>query len=144
MHPYPHRYTVAASSGATGEVTLTSPGLPALVSAPPVEFDGPGDRWSPETLLCAALADCFLLTLRAVARAAKLEWRSLEITVEGTLDRPEKASYFTGFTVRARLAVPAGVAVERWKSLLEKAEKGCLISGSLVGTKRLEAEVIVG
>ena len=27
------------------------------VNGKPAEFDGPGDRWSPETLLCAALAD---------------------------------------------------------------------------------------
>jgi organic hydroperoxide reductase OsmC/OhrA len=143
MHPYPHRYTVGAEGATTGEVTLTAAGLPTLPSAPPVEFDGPGDRWSPETLLCAALADCFVLTFRAVTRAAKLEWRDLKVTVEGTLDRPDKRTHFTGFVVRARLAVPAGSDPERYRALLDKAEHGCLISNSLTGTRHLEAEVLV-
>jgi organic hydroperoxide reductase OsmC/OhrA len=58
MHPFPHHYYVSAEGNATGAVTLSSPGLATLESAPPVEFDGPGDRWSPETLLVGAIADC--------------------------------------------------------------------------------------
>ena len=53
MHPYPHLYTVQALAARDGDVTLNSTGLPALATAPPAEFDGPGDRWSPETLLAA-------------------------------------------------------------------------------------------
>ena len=141
MHPYPHRYHVAAAAAPVGEVGLSSPGLEPLRSAPPKEFDGPGDRWSPETLLVAAVADCFILTFRAVARAAKYEWAALECEVEGILERPERSSYFTGFVVRARLRIPAGGDAEKGRQLLEKAEHGCLISNSLVGTKRLEATV---
>ena len=48
MHPYPHLYTVHATAEPTGDVPLNSPGLPALPTAPPAEFDGPGDRWSLE------------------------------------------------------------------------------------------------
>ena len=59
-----------ASAAPAGSVDVTSAGLPDLATAPPVEFEGPGDAWSPETLLCAALVDCFILTFRAVARAA--------------------------------------------------------------------------
>jgi hypothetical protein len=33
----------------------------------PREFDGRGNQWSPESLLAAALADCFVLSFRAVA-----------------------------------------------------------------------------
>ena len=74
MHPYPHLYTVQASANPTGDVPVTSAGLPALATAPPAEFDGPGDRWSPETLLVAAVADCLLLSFRGVARANKFAW----------------------------------------------------------------------
>ena len=68
MKPYPHHYQVAASAGVEGEVLLASAGLEPINTAPPVEFDGPGNRWSPETLLVGAIADCFILTFRAVAR----------------------------------------------------------------------------
>ena len=57
MHPYPHHYTVHARAEATGDVDLDADRLPTLKTAPPAEFDGPGDLWSPETLLCAAVAD---------------------------------------------------------------------------------------
>ena len=71
MHPYPHRYTVTAADAASGNLSLSSPGLADIASAPPVEFNGPGDRWSPETLLCAAVAGCLVLTFRAIARASR-------------------------------------------------------------------------
>lgn len=144
MHPYPHRYAVTTTATATGEVLVESPGLETLHSAPPREFDGPGDKWSPETLLVAALADCFILTFRAVARASKYDWTALECQVEGVLERPDKASLFTGFKLEALLKVPPGTDLERGRALLEKAEHGCLISNSLSGTKQLTAKVEVG
>ena len=144
MQPLPHHYVVLASGAAEGEVVLTSERLPALASAAPAEFGGPGDRWSPETLLIAALADCFILTFRAIARASKLEWISLRCEVEGTLDRVERVTQFTGYLVRASLQIPAGANEEQAHRLLERAEQGCLISNSLKGASRLEATVEVG
>jgi organic hydroperoxide reductase OsmC/OhrA len=141
MQDFPHRYTAAARARAEGEVTLESHRLASLASAPPVEFGGPGDRWSPETLLVAALADCFVLGFRAIARASKLEWLSLRCEVEGTLDRVERVTQFTAFAVRATLQAPPGTDPERARSLLEKAEKVCLISNSLKARAQLEAKV---
>jgi organic hydroperoxide reductase OsmC/OhrA len=89
MHPYPHTYAVAACAGATGYVEVDSPGLPAIRTSAPPQFDGPAGVWSPETLLCAAIADCFILTFRAVSRAARFEFINLECQVEGTLERAE-------------------------------------------------------
>jgi organic hydroperoxide reductase OsmC/OhrA len=143
MQDFPHRYTVAASARTDGDVALESARLASLASAPPAEFGGPGDRWSPETLLVAAVADCFTLGFRAIARASKLEWVSLRCEVEGTLDRVERVTQFTGFKVRATLQVPPGTNVERAQGLLEKAEKTCLISNSLKGASHLETSVEV-
>ena len=143
MQDFPHRYTVAASARTDGDVALESARLASLASAPPAEFGGPGDRWSPETLLVAAVADCFTLGFRAIARASKLEWVSLRCEVEGTLDRVERVTQFTGFKVRATLQVPPGTNVERAQGLLEKAEKTCLISNSLKAASHLETSVEV-
>jgi hypothetical protein len=41
MEPYPHHYTVEATAAASGSVELAAEGLPAIFSAPPIEFDGP-------------------------------------------------------------------------------------------------------
>ncbi|MDH4106125.1 MAG: OsmC family protein [Gammaproteobacteria bacterium] len=144
MHPYPHLYSVQAQAEAAGDVGLNATGLPALATAPPAEFDGPGDRWSPETLLVGAVADCFVLSFRAIARASKLEWTGLDVNVEGKLDRVEGKSRFTEYQVHATLRVPAGTDVARATTLLEKAEHVCLISNSLNGERHLHPTVLAG
>jgi organic hydroperoxide reductase OsmC/OhrA len=144
MHPYPHHYTVHARSEATGDVDVTAEGLPTLHTAPPVEFDGPGGLWSPETLLCAAVADCFVLSFRAVARASRLDWTSLEARVEGKLDKVDGKARFTELVIHATVRVPAGTDRDRTTRLLEKAEQVCLITNSLLAEPRLDPTVIVG
>jgi organic hydroperoxide reductase OsmC/OhrA len=141
MQDLPHRYTVAALAQSEGDVRLESPRLPALSSAAPTEFGGPGDRWSPETLLVAAMADCFTLGFRAIAKASKLEWQSLRCEVEGKLERVERATQFTGFEVRATLRVPSGTDQARARSLLEKAERTCFITNSLKGPTHLVTNI---
>jgi len=142
MHPYPHTYLASAAAEASGPVRVTSPQLPPLETAPPPEFDGPGGIWSPETLLCASLADCFVLTFRAVARAARLEWSRLECRVEGVLERADRVAQFTRYTTFATLAVPEGTELAKARELLERAEKSCLISNSVRGARALEAQVV--
>jgi organic hydroperoxide reductase OsmC/OhrA len=144
MHPYPHVYKVTAGAASEGDVTVSSPGLADLPSMAPPEFGGPPGYWSPETMLAAAVADCFVLSFRAVARAGKLEWKSVSAEVDAILDRVEGVAHFTRFTTRARLVIPAGGDAARARSLLEKAEKVCLVSNSLKGERNLECEVVEG
>src|SRR5688572_13319652 len=107
MQALPHRYRVNGAGRLTGDVELTAERLTALRSASPAEFDGPGDRWSPETLLVGAVADCFILTFRAIAKASRLPWISLDCDVAGTLDRVDRVTQFTHFDLKARLVVGA-------------------------------------
>ena len=142
MHPYPHHYVVNVAVATEGDVTLGSPGLANIASNPPPEFDGPPGYWSPETLLAAAVADCFALSFRAVARASKFDWITLSAEVHGTLERVDGTTRFTKFHTKARLTVPAGADAARAKLLLEKAEKVCLISNSLNAERHVEAEIV--
>lgn len=141
MHSLPHRYRVTARAAPDGDVALAADNLPQLASAPPVEFDGPGDRWSPESLLAAAVADCFALSFRAIAKASRVDWASLDCEVTGTLDKVDRAMMFTRFDLRASLEVPAGVDEARARRLLEKAEETCLITNSLRSDVHLEIEL---
>lgn len=141
MQNFPHHYKVSAAANPDGVVSLQSEGLDTIASVAPVEFDGPGGKWSPETLLTAAVADCFILTFRAIARASKLEWTSLKCEVEGTLERREHVSLFTEFTLQATLAIPSGTDEERAHRLLEKAEAGCLVTNSLSAETHLDTTV---
>lgn len=140
MQALPHVYRVNAT-GSTSDLDLTADGIPALKSAAPKEFDGPGDQWSPESLLVASVASCFILTFRAVARASKLEWQHLECDVEGTLERSEGVTQFTKFVTRATLTVAADANPDLCRRALEKSEHGCLVANSLKGARELQIEL---
>jgi len=142
MHDFPHHYKVRAAGGPEAEVSVSAEGLETIASAPPAEFGGPGDRWSPETLLAAAVADCFILSFRAVARASKLSWTSLDCAVDAKLDREDRVTRFTEYTVHATLEVPAGSDEDKARRLLQKAEDNCLITNSLSGETHLTAKVV--
>jgi peroxiredoxin-like protein len=142
MKPLPHRYGVRIAGGPEGHATLTSAGVPDLPTAAPLDFDGPGDAWSPEQLLVGAVEACFLLTFRAIAQASGIEFTSLAVEGEGIVDRANGGMRFTEIVLRPRLAVPAGVDATRVRRALERAERTCLVSASLSTPIRLEPDLV--
>jgi len=143
MQPYPHHYVADADGDSAGGVAVGTVGASGIETDSPAEFGGPGGTWSPETLLCASVADCFVLTFRGLAKGAKLDWTGLQCTVTGTLDRVDRVTRFTAFATRARLTVPGGADLASAHALLEKAEEKCLIANSLSAARTLEAEVVL-
>jgi organic hydroperoxide reductase OsmC/OhrA len=141
MQTLPHHYTVTAVGSPSDDIELRADRLPTLRTATPAEFDGPGDRWSPETLLVAAIGDCLALTFRGLAWRSGLAWTSFECDVTGTLDRVAQTTYFTSFEIRARLHLPEGADLERARLVLDKAERNCLIANSLTATVRLIPDI---
>ena len=141
MQQLPHHYSVDAEGQTTGDVTVSADGLPSLATDAPAEFGGPGDRWSPETLMMAAVADCFILSFRAVARASKFEWEALNCQVTGVLDKQDGAIRFTELVVRPSLTLADDADREKAERLLEKAKKVCLISNSMTAATRLELDI---
>lgn len=143
MQPFPHHYHVRARGGATGDVRIASNDLPELATQAPPAFEGPGGYWSPETLLTAAVADCFILTFRAVARANGLEWSDLDCGIEALLERPEHVTRFTRFTIRPHLIITSADDEAIAHRCLEKAERGCLVANSLNAEMQLEPRIEV-
>lgn len=141
MQDLPHHYVAVATVTPEAYAELTSPGLDSLESAGPSEFGGPGNLWSPETLLAAAVADCFVLSFKAIARASRFDWLEISCAVDAKLERIEKVTKFTEIIERVTLRLPAGSNEEKARRLLEKAEHACLITNSLTAETRLEIEV---
>jgi organic hydroperoxide reductase OsmC/OhrA len=141
MKAFPHEYLVTLVTSPQRDVDLSAEHLPILQSAAPTEFGGPGGRWSPETLLVAAVGDCFAITFQGIARAAGLSWSSLRCDVTGTLNRQDGIPQFTRFRIRARLGVPNGISQELANSVLVKAEHRCLIANSLKAPVLLDATI---
>jgi peroxiredoxin-like protein len=144
MKPLPHQYDVRLTGGPAGYATLSVAGVPDLRAAPPLDFDGPGDAWSPEHLLLAAVETCFLFTLRAVAQASRIEFTALELIAEGTVDRHDGGMRFTEIVLRPRLGLRAGADESRARRAMEKAEQACLVTASLSVAVRLEPQITIG
>jgi organic hydroperoxide reductase OsmC/OhrA len=144
MKPLPHRYEVHLTGGPAGDARLSTAGVPDLRAAPPIEYDGPGDAWSPEHLLLAAVQACFLLTLRAVARLSKIEFTLLDLDAVGTVDRQDRVTRFSEIVLRPTLTVAAGTDRDTVLWLLQKTEKACLVSASLATPIRLEPVITEG
>ena len=140
MHPFPHRYVVSSRTGPVGDIVLESDGLLPLPTATPPEFDGPGGKWSPETLFVAAVADCFLLTFRGISRASRMAWTSVSVECTGTLERPD-VTRFTRVDIRASLVLPPEANEDQARRILMRAEETCLITRSLTAETHLELEI---
>jgi peroxiredoxin-like protein len=143
MKDLPHIYKVIVAGNSESNLTVSAEKLPALEIAPPSQFGGPGDLWSPENLLMASVASCLVLSFRAIAKASKLEWLSIECESAGELAKDDKKIHFTNILTKAKLSIPATENIEKAKKLLNKAEETCLISNSLSCESRLEYEVII-
>jgi len=142
MHPLPHRYPVGVAGTMAGPLTVSASGLPGMICDAPSEFGGPGDRWSPESLFVAALASCFILTFRAVARASKIEWARLECSTTGTLERIDGVTRFSRVATLATLSVRSGADTILCERALEKAERECLVANSLRAHRELQIQIV--
>jgi organic hydroperoxide reductase OsmC/OhrA len=141
MSEFPHEYKVSALGTATGELTVRGVGLPDIISGPPPQFGGTGGVWSPEDFITAAVADCFVLSFRAVARGSRFEWSALECHANGILDKVDGVLRFTRFELKVVLRVPQGTDPEKAMKLLEKSENVCLVTNSMTSETQLEAEI---
>ncbi|HUN57411.1 MAG TPA: OsmC family protein [Candidatus Binataceae bacterium] len=141
MKPLPHTYTVELAGDAEEYAVVSSAGVPELRTAAPEDFDGPGDAWSPEHLLMAAIETCFMFTFRAIASASKVKFTSLRVCGQGVVDRKEGVTKFTEIILRPRLTIAAGTDRDRALRVIEKAEKACLVSASLSTPIWLEPEI---
>ena len=141
MEKLPHHYHVTATANETDEVLLSSRGAPDLSTTPPPEFGGPEGHWSPETMLVGAVANCYIFTFKAIARASKLEWSKLTCDVEGVLAKEDSGMRFTEMVVRPKLWLADGARESIAERVMEKAEEHCLVSNSLNATVKLEAQI---
>ena len=141
MKDLPHHYAITSALNNDGQVNIETNNTPKIVITAPPEFGGPAGNWSPETLLVASVASCFLLTYRALASASKIDWQSFSCDVSGRLDSVDKVMQFTEFTITANLIVDNSNDIEKAERLLKKSEASCLIRNSLIPKIILETRV---
>ena len=141
MHPFPHHYTIKVNATPTGDLIPYADHLPYLQVDSPLQFGGPGDNWSPEELLMAAVANCLILSFRAIASASTLEWKSIDCESEGELNRVDGKMLFTNITSKVKLVILSEDNRAKAERLLHKTEESCLISNSLSAKLVLEYHI---
>jgi peroxiredoxin-like protein len=143
MQDLPHQYHVQAQGKPGENLNVCVENVPKLTVAPPAQFGGPGDEWSPEDLFMASIASCFILSFRAIAKASKFNWSSIQCDSTGTLERVEGKTRFTKIITKASLVIPSTEAIENAERLLHKAEQSCLVVNSLSSESELQCEVSI-
>jgi peroxiredoxin-like protein len=139
----PHSYNIKATALKDGIYKVSAQNLPDIETAPPKNFGGTGDIWSPEDLFVATIADCFLMTFKAVSSLSKLDWISLDVDAEGTLDKVDSKLQFTEVHLNATLKLKEGGNEERAIRLMHKAEQNCLVTNSIKTKVIFIAKVIL-
>lgn len=107
-------------------------------------FRGDADRWNPEELLVASLAQCHMLWYLHRASVA-------DVVVLGYLDAPigtleldrDGSGRFTGVTLRPVVTVADADMVERARALHDEAAAMCFIARSVDFTVHHEPEIRV-
>lgn len=143
MKPFPHTYTAAASADPVGNVISALGNGCRVEVAPPVEFDGVGDVWSPEELLMSSVANCLVLSFKSIARAYDLNWLHIECSADGQLEKVDRRVTFTKVHTRVTLTITSVEDESKAKRILEKAEDTCFITNSLSAETSLSFEIIV-
>ena len=137
-----HSYRVTASWGARRNGEVTAEGIvPSVQFSTPPEFKGDPGYWTPEHLLVAAVASCYIAAFYALAGLSKLEFLGIELLAEGILGKPEGNLRFTSVTLKPTLSIAQHQDRELANRLLAKADEGCLIARSLVCPVHLEPVV---
>lgn len=104
--------------------------------AVPTDFGGPGGCPSPEEMLLAALASCYVITIAYMAELKKLPLKKQAIQVQGLVERDPQTRRlrFTRFEIDLRFTVAPDAPdaqIENILKLARDAKTFCLVSNSL-------------
>ncbi len=145
MEAFPHHYTVTAQGSAhESSVIVSGDGVSDIATDAPAAFGGPGDQWSPEDLLMAAVADCFVLSFRAISQASKINWLTISCQATGTLERIDRKNLFTTIELKVSLSAPEGSQEDKLMKVLQKSEESCLITNSMTAAIALTTDIHIG
>jgi organic hydroperoxide reductase OsmC/OhrA len=112
--------------------SLSAQGKPDIAGSSDPVFRGDRDRWNPEELLLAALAQCHLLSYLHVAATAGVVVVAYTDDSVGTMTQTrDGGGHFTGVTLRPSVTVADPSQVELAQSLHTRAAELCFIASSV-------------
>lgn len=139
-----HNYQVNLKwkEGRIGE--LSSPELNSKidVATPPQFPKGVEGIWSPEHLFTAAVNSCFMTTFLSIAENSKLEFTEFSCDAIGSLVQLEGKFLMTEISLNPVLKISNEIDRSKAERVLEKSEKACLISNSIVSKINLHTTIL--
>ena len=101
------------------------------VATPPQFPGGMPGIWSPEHLLTAAVASCYMTTFLSIAEKSKLIFDSFSCKANGKLELNDGKLLMTEIVLYAQLHITKAEDKVKAESVLTKSEIHCLISNSI-------------
>jgi len=115
-----------------------------LLFGPPPEFGGAEMNWSPEHLITASLAGCYMNTFIHFAKLLKVTITNIRVTAKAEFEKKQHGFEATRYIIRPVVEfhnTPGQYVID---NLFQKAKKYCIISNSVKGEVCVEPNVITG
>lgn len=132
MEPHTYNVELTWKSDRKGEVSSPELNDSIEVATPPQFPKGIEGVWSPEHFFTAAVNSCFMTTFLAIAENSKLNFTSFACSANGILEQIEGKFLMSEVHLYPKVGLAEGEDVAKLERILEKAEKACLISNSVV------------
>jgi len=110
---------------------LVAEGPPPILASADKPFRGDPDRWNPEQLLLAALAQCHLLSYLHVAVKNGVVVTGYSDDAVGRMVQEGEGGRFESVTLRPRVRVAEASMIELAQSLHAEASRLCFIANSV-------------
>ncbi|BDM72624.1 peroxiredoxin [Streptomyces nigrescens] len=111
---------------------VSAEGLPPLPGTADPAFRGTADRWNPEQLLLASLAQCHMLSYLALCALAGVVVTGYTDDAAGTMAEDGKGGgAFSEVVLRPRVEVASADDLERARALHGDAHEKCFIANSV-------------
>ncbi|PPH09977.1 OsmC family protein [Rathayibacter sp. AY1H3] len=113
------------------QLTVTAEGPAPILASADTPFRGDADRWNPEQLLLAALAQCHLLSYLHVAVKNGVVVTGYTDDAVGSMLQEGESGRFTSVTLRPRVTVAEESMVAIAQTLHAEASRLCFIANSV-------------
>lgn len=113
----------------------------------PQEMDGPGIGSNPDEMLLGAAATCYLITLAAMIERAQLPLQTMAHESEGIVDVTRGIFTYKKIIHKPTITLKSSATseeIKQLKSLIEKADRNCMISRAVQGNVKIELQPIIG